>query len=136
MTTANPVRGEVELDLAGTVYPLRPSYEAVVACEKATGLSLTDLALAADRGSLSVEQAGIVVTEMIRAFGKANNIVSAIGVQPEKISRIIFAAGVMAVLPRVAIALLTAATGGVDVSGNPTPIAGTIPPDIGETSQG
>ena len=50
--SANAVRGEVDLDLGGVTFTLRPSYDAVVACEDATGRSLTEMALAADDGSM------------------------------------------------------------------------------------
>lgn len=134
--SANAVRGEVDLDLGGMTFTLRPSYEAVVACEDATGMSLTEMALAADDGSLKIGAASTVVTEMIKAWGKAEKRASAIGVDRAKIGKLIFALGVMHVLPRIAIVLLTAASGGVDVSGKPKPIPEPILPGIGETSPG
>lgn len=133
---ANAVRGEVDLDLGGVTFTLRPSYEAVVACEDATGLSLTELALASDDGSLKIGAAAVVVTEMVKAWGKAEKRSSAIGVDRTKIGKLIFDLGVMHVLPRIAIVLLNAASGGVDAQGKPKPIPEPILPGIGETSPG
>lgn len=134
---ANAVRGEVELDLAGTTFVLRPSYEAVVACEVQTGLSLTDLALAADSGALKLDAAATVTTELIRAWGKETKTNSVAGVQRDKVGKLIYAMGVMLVLPRLAIVLLNAASGGVEASGKLKPIPEIMtPPGIGENSPG
>jgi hypothetical protein len=134
---ANTVRGEVELDLAGTRFVLRPSYEAVEACETQTGMSLSDMALAADAGSLKLAQASIVVTEFIRAWGKETKSASASAVKRERIAKLIFEMGVMVALPRLAIVLLSAASGGVDVSGKPKPMpVAKTPPGIGDDLPG
>lgn len=134
--TANPIRGEVDIDLAGITFTLRPSYEAIVACEGQLGLALTEMALAADRGALSIGDTAAIVTELVRAWGKETGSNAARGVNVKKVGQLIFEMGVMTALPRVAIVLLKAASGGVDASGKDRPIPTTIPSSIGENSQG
>jgi hypothetical protein len=134
--TANVIRGEVEIDLAGMTFTLRPSYEAVVACEDQVGLSLTEMAVEADKGSLHINQLAIIVVELVRAWGKETGSKPAQGLSTKKVGALIFTNGVMTVSPRVAIVLSQAAAGGVDASGKEKPILDTIPSSIGASSPG
>jgi hypothetical protein len=134
--TANVIRGEVDIDLAGMTFTLRPSYEAVVACEEQVGLSLTEMAVEADKGSLHINQLAIIVVELVRAWGKETGSKPAQGLSTKKVGALIFTNGVMTVSPRVAIVLSQAAAGGVDASGKEKPIQELIQPSIGENSPG
>lgn len=69
--TANPVRGEMTFDLDGADYVLRPSFEAIVAIEEQTGKTQVELAQMASDGRLTVMDAAVVVTECIKAQGRA-----------------------------------------------------------------
>jgi len=119
MEQANDLRGEVDLELDGQSFVLRPSYEAVIACERQTGKSLIELAIAADNGTMGTEAAAIVVTECIRAWGRANADRAVAAVNAKRIGELLYDYGVMGVLPRVAIVLSRAASGGVTASGEP-----------------
>lgn len=129
MDDANAVRGEVDLVLEGQRFVLRPSYTAIVAMEKKTGLPLIQLAQLAEQGCLSQDAQGIVVTELVRAWGRALIVdeyataadkaiaTSAKGANADTIAELLYPVGVMAVQPRVAIVLGLALTGGCLPSG-------------------
>lgn len=134
--TANVIRGEVDIDLAGVSFTLRPSYEAVVACEDQLGLSLTDMAVQADLGKLHIPQLAVIIVEFVRAWGKETGNKPAQGLSADKVGRLIFSNGVMTASPRLAIVLGRAASGGVDASGKEKPIPEMILPDIGGSSPG
>lgn len=121
--SVNPERGEIELELGGATYVLRPTFEARAAFEKATGLSLVQLAQTAADGSMPLDNAAIVVTECVKAWGKAENVTSAAGANVRRIGELIYEAdgGLMIVLKRLQIMLILAATGGYTASGFPKP---------------
>lgn len=68
---ASAERGEIALVLDGQSYVLRPSYEAIEAFETATGKGLLELARGAVEGSLRLGETAQVVTECVRAWGRA-----------------------------------------------------------------
>ncbi|MCH4894008.1 hypothetical protein GO308_12870 [Sphingomonas sp. SFZ2018-12] len=124
---ANEIRGEVEVTLDGQSFVLRPSWEAILAIEKQTGRSVAQLAFAAEAHELTIETLAIIVTECIRAWGKSIERISVQGVQPDRIGELIFSEGLLKVIPRVAIVLLRAVTGGVLPSGEPKATGTTTP---------
>ncbi|MEH3107152.1 MAG: GTA-gp10 family protein [Sphingomonas fennica] len=116
---ANPIRGEVDITLDGQAFVLRPSFEACVAMEQQTGRSLLELAMAADGSALSLDHQAIIVTECVKAWGKATENTAARGVSKARIGELIHGVGVIAVLPRIALVLSAAVTGGVHLDGSP-----------------
>ena len=117
--TANPYRGEVDIELEGQQFILRPSYTAIIEAEKATGKSLVKLATAAGDGELSLTDTAIVITEMIKAQGKAANDMNLAGVNALRIGELIAEYGLMQTQLRLVIALTNAATGGCKADGTP-----------------
>lgn len=113
-------RGQITVPLDAE-YGLRPSYEAVASIERQLGLSLHVLADLATTSRLSLEQMGVIITEMMHAFGKANPddpLVSTYrGVKPDRISELIFEASPAKVNARIVPLLIGALTGGYDSSG-------------------
>jgi hypothetical protein len=69
--SANDLRGEVAITLEGVDYVMRPSYEAIVAVERQTECSLSLIRISAMAETLALENAAIVVTEFVRAQGRA-----------------------------------------------------------------
>lgn len=141
MADANELRGEVDLVLDGQRFVLRPSYTAIVAMEKKTGLALIQLAQLAEEGALNQEAQAIVVTELVRAWGReavldeyttASEraiVTSARGANQDTIGELLYPVGVMAVQPRIAIVLGLALTGGCLPSGE-LKATGTTTPEI------
>lgn len=139
MDAANEIRGEVDLVLEGQRFVLRPSYTAIVAMEKKTGAPLMQLAQLAEAGALSQEAQAIVVTELVRAWGRelvdgeyasaAEKAIasSARGANADTIGELLYPVGVMAVQPRLAIVLGLALTGGCLPSGETKAAETTIP---------
>ncbi|CAD7336115.1 gene transfer agent family protein [Sphingomonadales bacterium 58] len=111
---ANPERGEHELVLAGITYRLRPSHSAIVAIERATGLSIMDLFRAGNTGSLSLQQMGTVAGELIRA-GAEDELTAQ--VDDDRIGELIFEEGVHRAMARLTLCLIDAASGGRKASG-------------------
>jgi hypothetical protein len=138
---ANDVRGEVDLVLEGQRFVLRPSYTAIVAMEKKAGAPLMQLAQLAEAGALTQEAQAIVVTELVRAWGRGlvsdeyasaadkATASSARGANAETIGELLYPVGVMAVQPRIAIVLGLALTDGCLPSGE-VKTAGTKIPEI------
>lgn len=126
MREGNVERGEIAIDLDGTPHVLRPSFEAVIAIERATGRSLEQLAAQAGASALSIDDAAIVTTECIRAHGRATSDKLLVNYQPEQVAACIVAAGKMLIVRRLELLLYMAITGGYDAQGNlkappPTP---------------
>lgn len=141
MDEANELRGEVDLVLDGQRFVLRPSYTAIVAMEKKTGFALLQLVQLAEQGALPQEAQAIVVTELVRAWGREQVLgeyataaekamaTSARAADQDTIAELLYPVGVMAVQPRVAIVLGLAATGGCLPSGE-VKAAGKTTPEI------
>lgn len=136
---ANELRGEVDIVLDGQRFVLRPSYTAIVASEKKTGKPLLELAALAEQGMLPQEMQAIVVTELVRAWGREIVLdeyataedkacaTAAKGANSESIGELLYSVGAMAVQPRVAIVLGAALTGGCLPSGELKPTETTTP---------
>ena len=114
---ANEVRGEFTIPLEGVDHVMRPTWEAIVAFEAATGKSLVVLAQNASAGNLTMREMGTIAGECIRAFGKAENNASHAGVNDQAVMRCIADLGALHALKPLQQLLLIAATGGVDASG-------------------
>ena len=103
MSGANPHRGEVSLVLGEREIALRPSFVALVAIERETGLGLMQLAYRLGCGS--VEHLPAIIREGARAAGEA--------VERAEIEAAIDAAGVAPVLRAASALLANALNGGV-----------------------
>jgi len=116
---ANAVRGEVALTLDGEEFVLRPTYDAIVAFEDATGRGLVTLAQSASDGSMRLPEAAAIVTACVRAWGQVTGNTGARGVNAKRIGELILETkgGLMVVLIRLAAMLLHAASGGYTASG-------------------
>lgn len=115
--TANPERGEIEVDIEGVPHVLRPSYEAIVAIEKATGRGLVQLAQAAGDGSLAVDDAAIIVTECVRAHGRATGNRDLTEYRVGTVAAALVETGVIQVQKRLELLLYLAVTGGYTAKG-------------------
>lgn len=122
--TANEKRGEIDLDLAGERFVLRPSYEAINAFETQTGKSVIELAREAGDGTMSLSHAAFVATECIKAWGKSTENATARAVNARRVGELIFEApgGLMVTLKKLEILLFMAATGGVTSAGELKPV--------------
>lgn len=130
---ANDLRGEVDIVLDGQQFVLRPSYTAIIAMEKKTGRSLLDLATLSEQVLLPQEAQAIVVTELVRAWGRGivlneyssaeekASATAAKGANADSMGELLYSVGAMAVQPRVAIVLGMALTGGCLPSGEAKP---------------
>lgn len=117
MSEANETRGEIAIDLAGTEYVLRPTYQAISAIEAKTGKGL--LALARDASELTLGEGAIIATECIKAHGKHIGDEMMTKFSPERVGELIVESegGIAACLGRLAALLMVAATGGYTASG-------------------
>lgn len=131
---ANAIRGEVDLVLEGETYVMRPSYEAIVAFEGLTRQPLLQLAMLADHSQLSVTQTADIVTECIKAWAEQEELTHLRRVQSERIGKLIIKEGFMAILPRVAVVLAAAASGGTNADGTPKPSKDDDGDDQGEVT--
>lgn len=133
MEDANELRGEVDIELDGQRFVLRPSYTAIIAAEKKTGRPLVELATLAEQVSLPQDAQAIVVTELVRAWGRSLVLdeyataeeraiaTSAKHANPDAMGELLYGVGAMAVQPRLAIVLGMALTGGCLPSGEAKP---------------
>ena len=114
-------QGQVSVELGGTAYVLRPSQEAISACERETGLSLFDLATLAANSRMRLEHIGVIVAELMRAYGKAHpedpNKTSYLGAKAEKVADLVYEAGPPRLLAALTVILAGAINGGYTASG-------------------
>ncbi len=113
-------RGEVTITLEGVEYHLRPSHQAIKAIE-AELRPLVELANAARSSSLTIEEAGFITAEMMKAYGRSHpddpNVSSYTGANATRLEELIFEEGLAKVQIRLAVLLLAAMTGGVTALG-------------------
>lgn len=114
---ANELRGEVDLELEGERFVLRPSYTAIVAAEKATGRGLVKLAEDAGEGALTLTECAAITALFIRAWGEATGNTTAAHVNEGRVGELIMDFGLAQVQLRLQIALTLAATGGCRADG-------------------
>lgn len=136
---ANELRGEVDIVLDGQRFILRPSYTAILAMERKAGKPLLELAALAEQSMLTQEVQAIVVTELVRAWGRGlvldeyssaeerSIATTAKGANAEAMGELLYGVGAMAVQPRIAIVLGAALTGGCLPSGELKPTETTTP---------
>jgi hypothetical protein len=100
--SVNPERGEVLIVLDGASYPMRPSYEAMVAIEEATGASIEELWLRCTRLSgaarsaklvsgvgLKLKDMAAIVSECVKASGKQRKDSMLTGFSAERVGELI-----------------------------------------------
>lgn len=117
MSEANETRGEIALDLSGTEYVMRPTFQAISAIESKTGKGL--LALARDAADLTLAEGAIIATECIKAHGKHIGDEMMEKFSPDRIAELMIETdgGIAACLGRLSSLLMVAATGGYTASG-------------------
>jgi hypothetical protein len=120
---ANEERGEATITLEGVEYGLRPSFTAIQAIEARTKRSIFRLALAATALDLHNAELGVIVGEMLRAWGVSNpdapNAKVAAAVDDKRVAEIVFEEGSTKIAPIVGWLLRAALTGGVTSLGEP-----------------
>ena len=109
---ANDLRGEDEIVLDGATFGMRPTYEAIVAVETATGASIGTMAMAGANMRLPLGWVAIIVTEFVRAWGKANGNQAAANLAVDRVGGLIMDSGIVAAQLTVAKILNGAVTGG------------------------
>lgn len=68
--TANPHRGEVEIELDGKRFVMRPTFQAIAEIEQQTGTGLIALLHRMTDGSLRVSDLAVIVAAGLRAAGE------------------------------------------------------------------
>ena len=116
------VRGEIDIAFAGETFVLRPTREAIRTFERLTGKSLLQLAEAAGAGSMVTDDMAAVVTECIKAWGKATGNATAQRVNADRIGDLLQEYGILIAVKRLELMLFLAATGGYTASGEPKAI--------------
>jgi hypothetical protein len=124
------VLGQLSVTLDGTEYTLRPSRQAISNIERQTGKTLSALAVQASGFGITVEEMGVSVCEMMRAYAAFDPEASADykGAKPERCADLVFEAGPMGIARRLAIIFTGALTGGYTASGEPRAIRTTTEP--------
>lgn len=102
MTGANPIRGEVSLKLGAREVTLRPTFAALVAIERETGLGLVALVGKIREGS--IEHLPAVIREGARAADEQ--------VTPDEIEGAVAAQGALSIIGAANRFLTVALTGG------------------------
>jgi len=126
----NPERGEVAILLDGKAYPMRPSYKAMVAIERATGATILGLSfrLALPRDGLTLEEMAIIITEGVRAAGEERNDPMLKGFSTERVGELLFDGGILAAAAPIEAFLRNAITGGGSAKKNQPVSASGEPP--------
>ncbi len=116
--------GEMELELEGVTYLLRPSREAIQQVERQTGRSLMELGQSAREGRLMLGEISVIVAEFCRAWGREAtgpapdaNQQAAASFKPDTLADLLYEAGVTQLNARLAVVLTGALTGGYDARG-------------------
>lgn len=73
MSEANQHTGEVQVFIDNTEYALRPSYEAIRRIEAETGKTIYNLARCLNGEFWTLSEMAIIVTEGIKAWGRAQS---------------------------------------------------------------
>lgn len=115
--------GELEFEMEGVAYLLRPSMDAVDAIERQTGRALLELANGARSGSLKAGELAVIVAEMVKAWGREADAGSpdiqrdAAQLTPAGVRDHLYSAGLVQVNSRLAVVLMGAVSGGYDPFG-------------------
>lgn len=118
-------RGRMLMPLGDADYVLRPSWEAIDTIEETLGRSLLELSAAATSGALRIRDMAVIVTEMMKAEGRAdpNAGPSYSGAKAAKVAELLFEQPAAMISARLAVVLVGAVTGGYTASGEPKPAA-------------
>jgi hypothetical protein len=112
--------GQLTVDLDAE-YTLRPSRQAISNIEKALGKALPQLTVQCGSLALSVEELGICIAELMKAYAvfdpNAGTVYKA--PNPEKIADLIYEHGPVDAARRLAIIFTGALTGGYTAAGEP-----------------
>jgi hypothetical protein len=119
----------VELDAE---YTLRPSRQAISNIEKLLGKGLTQIAVQCGSLALSVDELGLCVAELMKAYGEFNPKAGAAykAPNPAKIADLIYENGPVDTARRLAVILTGALTGGYTASGEPKAAATKMEPTL------
>lgn len=119
----NAERGEATIELDGREWVLRPTFEAIQAIEKGTGRSLVELATGNVQGGLTTRETALIVTLLIRAWGKAEGDDIAARVNEARVGQLIYASegGYMLAAVKLMALLPRALRGGYDAEGKALP---------------
>lgn len=115
--------GEMEFEMEGVAYVLRPSREAIENIEKQTGQSILELANNAQSGRVGLNDLAIIVTETVKAWGReaaADADPNQLAARQFSVSAVkdhVYAAGLAQVNARLAVLLTGAVSGGYDPFG-------------------
>jgi hypothetical protein len=124
---ANAARGELELELGGTKYRLRPTMEAVQAIEQALDLSAEQILARANTSALLLDDLAVIIAELARAGapdgprGDLVRMASAQGMAP-----LIYRKGKAGVQTVITLLFIEIVSGGRDPEGNAVAVAGTM----------
>jgi hypothetical protein len=118
-------RGRILMPLGGVDYVLRPSWEAIDTIETTLGRSLLELAGDATGGRLRIAEMAVIVTEMMKAEGKADPQAgpSYSGAKAAKVAELLYEQPTAQVTARLSVLLVGAVTGGYTAAGEPKPAA-------------
>lgn len=120
-------RGEMALLLDGVEMVMRPTYEAIIAFERATGKGLLQLARDALAGALTLGEVAQIACECIRAWGRDVEDKGAAGANPKRVADLILEGdgGLHKASVTVGALLTMASTGGYTAQGKPKPATTT-----------
>lgn len=110
--TANPVAGEIEFSLNGEPVILRPSFDAITAIEARLGMGLLDLYGRATAMKLTTHEIGVILTECIRAAGRAHSQPLWTAYRHERVAEEAWKGGIMKAVTDGVVPFLTAALNG------------------------
>jgi hypothetical protein len=129
------LNGEITIELEGTEYHLRPSHQAIQTIEEKAGRSLFSLARGAQQQLLTNAEVGIVMAELMRAYGRSHPddplATTYAGANAPKVAQLAYEAGMVAVQVRLGVLLGAAVTGGCDAQGEMKPAKAKQPPLAG-----
>lgn len=100
---ANKQRGEVDVTIAGKIYPMRPSLDAIARIEGATNLGILAVFQRIRSGNYGMRDAEPIIREGIKAAEVT---------PPDNLAELIYADGVMTFLPPICLFIANALNGG------------------------
>jgi hypothetical protein len=116
--------GEIDIELEGVAYRLRPSFTAIREIEQALDRSILEVAKAAEMGTLTLDEAGIIVAACIKAQAQATGNHTLATIKPARAAEEIYAGpGGLLTAVRVSLypLLLGAILGKYTPAGEPRP---------------
>ncbi len=109
---ANPHRGEISVTLDGVEYVLRPTAQAMVSIEERLNIGILALiARAYEKRDIRLTDIAVIIAEGIRAQGREIDDKMMANVSTDKIKDLVFAEGMMSMLPAVQDFLVIGAVG-------------------------